>query len=150
MFASPRHVRFVEMEYGVPLGHLPEAVERVRTLTTTLSFPSLFPIEVRVSAADDIPLSTGFGREKLVRLYARGVELDEELVRRVVARTERVSAAFIKELMRRTAQAAIARGGAKKVVEPGATDLGEALDDMLFSGGQLNVKLLGGAASQHA
>jgi FAD/FMN-containing dehydrogenase len=34
----------------------------VRELTGALSFPPLFPIEVRVSAADDIPLSTGFGR----------------------------------------------------------------------------------------
>ena len=53
----------------------------------------------------------------------------------VVQRTHGVSAAFIKELMRRTAQAAIARDGAKKVTEPTAADLGEALDDMLFSGG---------------
>lgn len=63
VFASPRHVRFVEMEYGVPLEHLAEAVDRVRHLTRSLSFPTLFPIEVRVSAADDIALSTGFGRE---------------------------------------------------------------------------------------
>jgi FAD-linked oxidoreductase len=63
VFASPRHVRFVEMEYGIPIEHLAEAVDRVRALTRTLSFPTLFPIEVRVSAADDIPLSTGFGRE---------------------------------------------------------------------------------------
>jgi L-gulono-1,4-lactone dehydrogenase len=63
VFASPRHVRFVEMEYGVPLANLAEAVDRVRLLTTTLSFPTLFPIEVRVSAGDDIPLSTGYGRE---------------------------------------------------------------------------------------
>ncbi len=28
-----------------------------------MSFPTLFPIEVRVSAADDIALSTGYGRE---------------------------------------------------------------------------------------
>ena len=63
VFASPRHVRFVEMEYGVPLTHLAEAFDRVRQLTRTLSFPVLFPIEVRVSAADDIPLSTGYGRE---------------------------------------------------------------------------------------
>jgi L-gulonolactone oxidase len=62
VFASPRHVKFVEMEYGVPIDVVPEAVRRVRELTTTLSFPTLFPIEVRVSAADDIPLSTGFGR----------------------------------------------------------------------------------------
>ena len=59
VFASPRLVRFVEMEYGIPLECLPEAVQRVREVTKHLSFPSLFPIEVRVSAADDIALSTG-------------------------------------------------------------------------------------------
>jgi len=63
IFTSPRHVRFVEMEYGVPLAQLAEAVDRVRQLTRTLSYPVLFPIEVRVSAADDIALSTGYGRE---------------------------------------------------------------------------------------
>lgn len=63
VFASPRHVRFVEMEYGIPVEHLAEALQRVRALIATLDFPTLFPIEVRVSAADDIPLSTGYGRE---------------------------------------------------------------------------------------
>lgn len=57
-------------------------------------------------------------------------------------RTKGVSAAFIKELMRRIAQASIARDGGT-TVESG--DIGEALDDMLFAGGKLNVKLLGGA-----
>ena len=47
-----------------------------------------------------------------------------------------------KELMRRIAQASIARDGGTSV-ESG--DIGEALDDMLFAGGKLNVKLLGGA-----
>ena len=62
VFSSPRLVRFVEMEYGIPIECLPEAVDRVREVTRHLSFPSLFPVEVRVSAADDIALSTGFGR----------------------------------------------------------------------------------------
>ncbi len=62
VFTSPRHVRFVEMEYGLPIEHLPEAITRLRGLAAELSFPSLFPVEVRVSAADDIPLSTGYGR----------------------------------------------------------------------------------------
>ena len=62
VFASPRHVRFVEMEYGIPIEDLAEAVGRVRDLTTQFTYPTLFPIEVRVSAGDDIPLSTGFGR----------------------------------------------------------------------------------------
>ncbi|MEI9922826.1 MAG: hypothetical protein WDN50_03965 [Bradyrhizobium sp.] len=46
--------------------------------------------------------------------------------------------------MRRIAQVSIARDGAA-TVEPG--DISEALDDMLFAGGKLNVKLLGGAQS---
>ena len=62
IFCSPRHVRFVEMEYGIPIEHLPEAVRRVGELAQDLPTPVLFPIEVRVSAGDDIPLSTGFGR----------------------------------------------------------------------------------------
>jgi L-gulono-1,4-lactone dehydrogenase len=62
VFCSPRRVHFVEMEYGIPVEHVPEAVRRVRRLTETLPTPVLFPIEVRVSAADDIALSTGFGR----------------------------------------------------------------------------------------
>ena len=57
-------------------------------------------------------------------------------------RTKGVSAAFIKELMRRVAQASIGRDGGT-TVESG--DISEALDDMLFAGGTLNVKLLGGA-----
>jgi L-gulono-1,4-lactone dehydrogenase len=62
VFCSPRRVRFVEMEYGIPIEHLPDAVRRVRDLTAMLPTPVLFPIEVRVSAGDDIALSTGFGR----------------------------------------------------------------------------------------
>lgn len=62
VFCSPRHVRFVEMEYGIPVAAVPEAVERVRRLTQRLSTKPLFPIEVRVSAADDIALSTACER----------------------------------------------------------------------------------------
>jgi L-gulono-1,4-lactone dehydrogenase len=62
IFSSPRHVRFLEMEYGIPVDAVPEALGRVRALAADLPYPPMFPIEVRVSAADDIPLSTGFGR----------------------------------------------------------------------------------------
>ncbi len=62
VFASPRHVRFYEMEYGIPIETLPEALGRVRSFITNLGRPILFPIEVRVSAADDIALSTAQGR----------------------------------------------------------------------------------------
>ncbi|MET0908158.1 MAG: D-arabinono-1,4-lactone oxidase [Ilumatobacteraceae bacterium] len=62
IFCSPRRVHFVEMEYGIPIEHLPEAVRRLREFARRLPIPVLFPVEVRVSAADDIPLSTAFGR----------------------------------------------------------------------------------------
>jgi hypothetical protein len=101
----------------------------------------------RIDQAIEVPLPDEGCRDKLVRLYGRGMKLSPALIAEAAKRTEGVSAAFIKELMRRTAQAALARAGAKKVTEPSAADLSEALDDMLFSGGQLNVKLLGGAAS---
>ena len=101
----------------------------------------------RIDQAIEVPVPDAPSRDKLVRLYGNGLKLADALVAEAVKRTDGVSAAFIKELMRRTAQGAIARDGAKKVTEPNAADLAEALDDMLFSGGALNVKLLGGAAT---
>lgn len=63
VFASPRKVRFLEMEYGIPIDAVPEALGRVRALVKSLHHPVLLPIEVRCSAADDLTLSTGYGRE---------------------------------------------------------------------------------------
>ena len=62
IFCTPRRVHFVEMEYGLPVEHLADAVRALRAATKRMPTPILFPVEVRVSAADDIPLSTGFGR----------------------------------------------------------------------------------------
>ncbi|WP_394935537.1 D-arabinono-1,4-lactone oxidase [uncultured Ilumatobacter sp.] len=62
IFASPRKVRFLEMEYGVPFDAVPEALSRIEALVKTLPVKPMFPIEVRCSAADDIPLSTGNDR----------------------------------------------------------------------------------------
>jgi ATP-dependent Clp protease adapter protein ClpS len=96
----------------------------------------------RIDQAIEVPLPDEAGRSKLVQLYGRGLLLSETIVDEAAQRTKGVSAAFIKELMRRTAQASIARDGGTSVV---SGDISEALDDMLFAGGRLNVKLLGGA-----
>jgi hypothetical protein len=56
-----------------------------------------------------------------------------------------VSAAFIKELMRRTVQFHIERDGAGEVNHD---DVDNALNEMLFSGGSLNLKLLGAEEMQ--
>ena len=63
VFCSPRHVRFVEMEYGVPFDAVPDALGRIVDLTSRLPFKPMFPIEVRSSKGDDIPLSTANGRD---------------------------------------------------------------------------------------
>jgi hypothetical protein len=59
----------------------------------------------------------------------------------MVNRTKGVSAAFIKELMRRCAQFAIEFSGGNILSQP-AVDA--ALEEMLFAGGTLNRRLLGG------
>ena len=94
----------------------------------------------RIDQAIEVPLPDDEGRAKLVALYAGELELSPAIVREAVRRTDGVSAAFIKELMRRTAQGAIERGEGRAVA---MSDLNEALDDMLFTGGKLNLRLLG-------
>jgi ATP-dependent 26S proteasome regulatory subunit len=101
----------------------------------------------RVDQAIEVPVPNDLGRQKLIKLYGKGLPLEEAIVTEAAERTRGVSAAFIKELMRRIAQAAIARDGAATVA---SADISEALDDMLFTGGRLNVKLLGGAQQMAA
>jgi ATP-dependent Clp protease adapter protein ClpS len=96
----------------------------------------------RIDQAIEVPLPDEIGRSKLVELYGRSLPLGGALVSEAARRTKGVSAAFIKELLRRVAQASIARNGGTAVE---SDDISEALDDMLFAGGKLNVKLLGGA-----
>jgi ATPase family associated with various cellular activities (AAA) len=96
----------------------------------------------RIDQAIEVPLPDDIGRSKLVQLYGKGLPLSEAVVSEATRRTKGVSAAFVKELMRRVAQASIARDGGTAVE---SRDIGEALDDMLFTGGKLNIKLLGGA-----
>jgi L-gulonolactone oxidase len=63
VFCTPRRVRFVEMEYGVPRAALPQALTELRRIVDRLPFKVLFPVEVRFTAADDIWLSHGYGRD---------------------------------------------------------------------------------------
>jgi FAD/FMN-containing dehydrogenase len=62
VFTTSRTVRFVEMEYAVPLEHLPTAFARVRALIEERGWRISFPIEVRVAASDELWLSTASGR----------------------------------------------------------------------------------------
>ncbi len=63
IFASPRLVKFTEMEYALPREATPEVVRRVMALVPARNFAVPFPIEVRTVAADDALLSPASGRD---------------------------------------------------------------------------------------
>jgi len=63
VFASPRLVRFLEMEYAIPRAAAAPAVRRVRDWVKRSGIRLSFPVEVRFTAGDDIPLSTAHGRD---------------------------------------------------------------------------------------
>jgi len=96
----------------------------------------------RIDQAIEFPLPDDIGRQKLVQLYSHGLTVPNDVIETIVRKTDRSSPAFIKELMRRCAQYLLQSAGdgvlALEHVEA-------ALDEILFSGGSLNVKLLGGA-----
>ena len=98
----------------------------------------------RIDQAIEFPLPDAAGRRKLALLYGRGATVGEEALARIVERTDRTSAAFIKELMRRAAQFALHRDDGATI---GAADVDEALEELLFAGGRLNAALLGAAGA---
>lgn len=63
VFVSSRRVRFNEMEYAIPLTDATEVLREIRQAINSCGEQVLFPIEVRATAADDVPLSTAKGRE---------------------------------------------------------------------------------------
>jgi hypothetical protein len=103
--------------------------------------PALASRPGRIDQAIEFPLPDEEGRTKLTKLYARGVEVPPPVLDLIVRRSAGASAAFIKELMRRSAQFQIElqRGA---VLHEDAVNA--AIEEMVFSGGALNLKLLGG------
>ncbi|HLH03788.1 MAG TPA: ATP-binding protein [Bryobacteraceae bacterium] len=131
---------------------LREDVEVIFILTTNRPEqiePALVSRPGRIDQAIEFPLPDEEGRARLTKLYTRGLEIPEELLGTIVARTKGVSAAFIKELMRRCAQSQIeADSNSGTLLSAAAVD--RALEEMLFAGGALNRRLLGAEAGQAA
>ena len=63
IFATPRSVRFTEMEYAIPREHAVEAIRAARGLVEDRGLAVSFPFEVRFVAPDDAFLSPAGGRE---------------------------------------------------------------------------------------
>lgn len=107
--------------------------------------PALVSRPGRIDQAIEFPLPNIELRRRLISLYARDLPLPATLVDELAQRTDGASPAFIKELMRRIAQHNLETGTASTVTHSVAE---AALHEMLFSGGVLNKRLLGGAAVQ--
>jgi len=93
----------------------------------------------RIDQAIEFGLPDDAGRRKLLQLYGGGLNLNEEVLAFLIQKTKGGSGAFIKELMRRSAQFLLEAGGQSLDVQ----QVDAAFDEMLFSGGSLNSRLLG-------
>lgn len=106
--------------------------------------PALAARPGRIDQAIEFPLPDDTGRAKLVELYSRGLHVPDDVRSLIVRRTKGVSPAFIKELMRRAAQFQVELQGGDVLSEQAVN---AAIEEMVFIGGSLNLKLLGGAAA---
>lgn len=78
VFTSPRRVRFKEMELALPRE---AAVSALKELVRALESSDLkvgFPVEIRVAAADDIPLSSASGRQSVYFAFHVPAKSDHE------------------------------------------------------------------------
>ncbi|MCE2818533.1 MAG: FAD-binding protein [Ilumatobacteraceae bacterium] len=94
IFASPRLVKFYEMEHALPAASLAPALREIRAMVEKKGYLLNFPVEVRFTGPDDVPLSTGYQRESAyiaVHVY-KGMEYGpffkdvEDILRRYDAR----------------------------------------------------------------
>jgi FAD-linked oxidoreductase len=65
VLTTPRRVVFKETEYAVPRAAGLEALREARRAIEASDWRISFPVEIRLVPADDIPLSTGSGRDSV-------------------------------------------------------------------------------------
>ena len=104
--------------------------------------PALASRPGRIDQAIKVPPPDAACRRRLFELYGRGLELKLTNMDRVIERTEGVSGAFIRELLRKAAVfAADENGESPLVIQDRHID--EALGELLVAGGALTQSLLG-------
>ncbi len=102
--------------------------------------PALASRPGRIDQAIEMPLPDRTCRQRLFDLYGQGLTLHLEHVPQLIDQTEGVSAAFIRELMRKAALFA-ADESDDMIVED--RHIEEALRELVFEGGELTKRLLG-------
>ncbi len=106
--------------------------------------PALAARPGRVDLAVEIPLPDAAARARLLELYARGLDARIADPEAIVARTEGMTAAFFRELLRKTALE-VAEDGRRTVTD---ADLAIALDDLLAERSALTRVLLSGGSTR--
>jgi ATPase family associated with various cellular activities (AAA) len=107
----------------------------------------------RVDHAAELPLPDAEARRKLIALYQGSLVLDLSDPDDVITRTDGVTAAFLKELLRRAALLAAGAGpahdgsGAGPPIRVTDAHLTAALDELLDAQGKLTRTLLGGRSA---
>jgi hypothetical protein len=103
--------------------------------------PALANRPGRIDQAIEFPRPDKSHRVRLIELYGQSLRVPRALIDELAQRTDGASPAFIKEFMRRVAQYHLEAGASGEVTR---VTVEAALHEMLFSGGTLNTKLLGG------
>ena len=102
--------------------------------------PALKSRPGRIDQAVEVPVPDAECRRRLFELYGKGLKLSVELDK-YIERTAGVSAAFIRELLRKAALYAADDGAGELAVN--AKHFDEALHEMVVLGGELTKSLLG-------
>jgi ATP-dependent 26S proteasome regulatory subunit len=125
---------------------LAEDADVVFVLTTNradLLEPALAARPGRVDQAVALELPDAAARRALFELYRGQLPVDTSGLDDVLARTEGVTASFLKELLRRAALLAATRTAADQELAVSAADLGAALDELLDTRNAMTRALLG-------
>jgi hypothetical protein len=129
---------------------LAEDVDVVFLLTTNradLLEPALAARPGRVDQAVPLELPDAEARTRLFRLYRGDLLVDESRLDAVIARTEGVTASFLKELLRRSALIAATESDSEPLAVT-ADQLDAALDELLDTRNAMTRVLLGGGKDE--
>jgi hypothetical protein len=94
----------------------------------------------RVDEAIEIPLPDDVCRERLIALYGRALVFEDGAVAEAVSRSAGASAAFMKEMVRRLAQNAIARDGGSEVLR---RDVASVFGDAVSNPNRISRRIVG-------
>jgi ATP-dependent 26S proteasome regulatory subunit len=126
---------------------LNSAVDVTFLLTTNradLLEPALASRPGRVDLAAELPLPDADARRRLIRLYQGDLVLDLARPEDLIERTEGVTAAFLKELLRKAALLSCEDDPGEGPIRVTDAHLTTALDQLLDGRNQLTRVLLGG------